>query len=126
MTIITNNEVIEVSEVAPAVNNSINNHNNEDKQKPKKTLTIQERTTGQRMMIRAEEVLIAAGRGPNTDILHPERAGIKTDEKGWIVVNEYLETSQAQTSGLLVMQTVHIYLNTRQTTKPNLYIIMLS
>ena len=59
MTIITNNEVIEVSEVAPAVNNSINNHNNEDKQKPKKTLTIQERTTGQRMMIRAEEVLIA-------------------------------------------------------------------
>ena len=94
MTIITNNEVIEVSEVAPAVNNSINNHNNEDKQKPKKTLTIQERTTGQRMMIRAEEILIAAGRGPNTDILHPERAGIKTDEKGWIVVNEYLETSQ--------------------------------
>src|ERR671919_1779764 len=42
MTIITNNEVIEVSEVAPAVNNSINNHINEDKQKPKKTLTIQE------------------------------------------------------------------------------------
>src|SRR5688500_14479416 len=84
----------EVVEFIEAVNNSINNHNNVDKQKPKKTLTIQERTTGQRMMIRAEEVLIAAGRGPNTDILHPERAGIKTDEKGWIVVNEYLETSQ--------------------------------
>jgi mycothione reductase len=26
--------------------------------------------------------------------LHTERAGIKTDENGWIVVNEYLETSQ--------------------------------
>jgi mycothione reductase len=41
-----------------------------------------------------DEILIASGRGPNTDILHPEMGGIKTDEKGWISVNEYLETSQ--------------------------------
>jgi dihydrolipoamide dehydrogenase len=27
-------------------------------------------------------------------VLHPEKAGIKTDSQGWIVVNEYLETSQ--------------------------------
>jgi dihydrolipoamide dehydrogenase len=51
-------------------------------------------TNGERMTITAEEVLIAAGRGANTDMLHPERASIKTDENGWIVVNEYLETSQ--------------------------------
>jgi pyruvate/2-oxoglutarate dehydrogenase complex dihydrolipoamide dehydrogenase (E3) component len=41
----------------------------------------------------SENKVSAAGRTPNTDILHPERAMIKTDEKGWIVVNEYLETS---------------------------------
>jgi mycothione reductase len=59
-----------------------------------KRLVAVERQTGQKMEITAEEILIASGRGPNTDILHPERAGIKTDEKGWIVVNEHLETSQ--------------------------------
>ena len=37
---------------------------------------------------------MATGRVPNTDILHPENTGIKTDLKGWIMVNEYLETSQ--------------------------------
>ncbi len=45
-------------------------------------------------MITADEVLIATGRGSNTDVLHPERGGIETDEKGWIIVDEYLETSQ--------------------------------
>jgi dihydrolipoamide dehydrogenase len=38
--------------------------------------------------------MIATGRGPNTDIIHPEKAGIRTDTNGWIIVNEYLETSQ--------------------------------
>ena len=44
--------------------------------------------------ITTDEILIAAGRGSNSDILHPEMSGIKTDERGWIIVNEYLETSQ--------------------------------
>jgi mycothione reductase len=44
--------------------------------------------------VEASEILIAAGRGPLTDVLHPERGGIKTSEDGWIEVNEYLETSQ--------------------------------
>ena len=50
--------------------------------------------TGKEIEVTAEEVLVASGRAPNTDILHPERAGIRTDENGWIIVNEYLETSQ--------------------------------
>jgi mycothione reductase len=89
MTIITNNEVIEVSQEAP-----VSNNNNDKKKHRKKNLTIQDRSMGKTRTITAQEVLIAAGRGPNTDILHPERAGIKTDENGWIAVNEYLETSQ--------------------------------
>ena len=41
-----------------------------------------------------EALMVACGREPISDILHPEKAGIKTDERGWISVNEYLETSQ--------------------------------
>jgi mycothione reductase len=90
MTIITGNEVIEVS------NETSDNSNNskKDTQKQRKNLLIQDIDTGKTKTITAEEILIAAGRGPNTDILHPERAGIRTDENGWFVVNEYLETSQ--------------------------------
>lgn len=42
----------------------------------------------------AEEIMIACGRGPLTDLLHPEKGGIKTTPDGWIQINEYLETSQ--------------------------------
>jgi len=58
-----------------------------------KVLDATNRESGERRTIEAEEILIAAGRGPTTDILHPERAGIKTDARGWIIVNELLETS---------------------------------
>lgn len=59
-----------------------------------KKLMAVNRQTGKEAEITAEEILVASGRGPNTDILHPEKAGIRTDENGWIIVNEYLETSQ--------------------------------
>ncbi len=49
---------------------------------------------GNRVSIDADAILVATGRGPNTDILHPEKGGIRTGEKGWIEVNEYLKTSQ--------------------------------
>jgi len=60
----------------------------------KKKLTAINRENGEEVEVTADALLIASGRAPNTDILHPERAGIKTDERGWIIVNEYLETSQ--------------------------------
>ena len=40
-----------------------------------------------------DEILVASGRGPTHDILHPEKGGINTDAKGWIIVNEFLETT---------------------------------
>ena len=49
--------------------------------------------TGDKQTIDAVEIMIAAGRGSTTDILHPERAGIRTDSRGWVAVNEFLETS---------------------------------
>ena len=42
----------------------------------------------------AEEIMIASGRAPNTDLLNPKAGGIETDEDGWIKVDERLETSQ--------------------------------
>ncbi|MFX0202397.1 MAG: dihydrolipoyl dehydrogenase [Candidatus Hodarchaeota archaeon] len=78
MTILTNHEVREAEKTSNG----------------KKKLVALDRENGKKTEITAEEILIATGRSPNADILHPERGKIETDEKGWIVVNEYLETSQ--------------------------------
>jgi dihydrolipoamide dehydrogenase len=59
----------------------------------KKKLLASNPQNGKKRTIEVQEIMIAAGRGPTTDILHPERAGIKTDSRGWLVVNEFLETS---------------------------------
>lgn len=78
MKVITNHEAIEVQK----------------EENGQKTVIAKERNSGQEVKIIVDEVLVATGRAPNTDILHPERAGIKTDIEDWILVNEYLETSQ--------------------------------
>jgi dihydrolipoamide dehydrogenase len=78
VTVITNYEVRSVEKTA------------EDKKK----LVAINKETGKEAEITADEVLVASGREPNNDMLHPEKAGIKTDERGWIITNEYLETSQ--------------------------------
>jgi dihydrolipoamide dehydrogenase len=43
--------------------------------------------------VRGEKVLIAVGRKPNTEGLGIETLGIKTNSKGYIEVNEYLQTN---------------------------------
>jgi len=77
MTILTGHEVINVR--------------TEDS---RKVLAARERRTGNTIRVAASEILVAAGRGPTTALLHPERAGIKTNEGGWLVADEYLQTSQ--------------------------------
>jgi mycothione reductase len=78
VTIITNHEVQEAKTAS----------------KGKKTLVAVNRETKKKLEVTADELLIATGRSSLSDVLHPEKAGIKTDSHGWIVVNEYLETSQ--------------------------------
>lgn len=56
-------------------------------------LTIEDRTTGSKEVIIADEIMIAPGIKPNTDWLKLENTAIATDERGWIKTNEYLETS---------------------------------
>ncbi|HYY92759.1 MAG TPA: dihydrolipoyl dehydrogenase [Candidatus Dormibacteraeota bacterium] len=76
--IITNHEVKEARQISSNM----------------KELKALDRNTGKTVSVTANEIMIASGRGPITDILHPEKAGIKTTPEGWIAVNEYLETSQ--------------------------------
>ena len=59
-----------------------------------KKLTAVDRYSKKGIEIVAEEILVATGRVPNTDILHPEKAGIKTDPRGFIIADEYMQTSQ--------------------------------
>ncbi len=50
--------------------------------------------TDEEKEFKAEKIMIAAGRKSNADILKVENTGIKTDERGYIKVNDYLETSK--------------------------------
>jgi len=59
-----------------------------------KKLTAVNRDTGKKIQIIAEEILVATGRSSNSDILHPNLAGIKTNKKGFFVVDDFLQTSQ--------------------------------
>ncbi len=46
-----------------------------------------------RKKITTEAILVATGVTPNSDLLDLSKAGVKTNEKGFIRVNKYLETS---------------------------------
>jgi mycothione reductase len=78
MTMLTNHEVKEAEKI---------NAN-------QKKLIAVNRENGKTVEITTEEILVATGRSSNADVLKPEKGGVKTDKDGWIIVNEFLETSQ--------------------------------
>jgi dihydrolipoamide dehydrogenase len=49
---------------------------------------------GTERAVTASEILVASGRAPNTDVLHPEKTGVETDPDGWIKTNPFFETTQ--------------------------------
>jgi dihydrolipoamide dehydrogenase len=59
-----------------------------------KTVTARNREDGSLQVFSAEALMLAVGRVPNSDILKPEKTGVKLDERGYVKVNEYLETSK--------------------------------
>ncbi|MBI2648259.1 MAG: dihydrolipoyl dehydrogenase [Thaumarchaeota archaeon] len=44
-------------------------------------------------VIRSDQLLVATGRIPNSDGLDVDNTGVKTDEKGFIIADEFLETN---------------------------------
>lgn len=61
--------------------------------KGKKVVAVN-RDNGEKTRFVVDEILVATGRSSNSDILHPELGGIKTDKKGFFIVDDYLQTSQ--------------------------------
>ncbi len=76
MTIHTNTEAVEVRGTNAGV-----------------TVIARERD-GKTMELSAQMLLIAAGRRSNADLLQVEKTGVKTNERGYIVVDDYFETTK--------------------------------
>lgn len=50
--------------------------------------------SGEKKELESEKIFVATGRKSNADLLKAENAGLELDEKGFIKVNEYLETNK--------------------------------
>lgn len=59
----------------------------------KKRMTMKHLHNGETVQISADEVLVCAGVRNNNDLLQPEKGGVELDEKGYISVDEYLQTN---------------------------------
>jgi mycothione reductase len=58
------------------------------------TVVAKERKTGKQRETTAQHVLIAAGRKSNADSLMVGNTGVKTNEQGYIIVDEFFETTK--------------------------------
>ncbi|HOC77145.1 MAG TPA: dihydrolipoyl dehydrogenase [Methanofastidiosum sp.] len=77
MKVYTNTEVIEVTEKGNQI-----------------TVVGNNRGANKKIKITAEKILVAGGRVPNSDLLKVQNTGVETDPKGFIKVNEFLQTSK--------------------------------
>ncbi len=59
-----------------------------------KTVVIEDVSSGLKKEIVCDEIFMASGIVSNADLLKLENTGVKVDPKGWIITNEFLETSQ--------------------------------
>lgn len=60
----------------------------------KKVVSAHCRTDNKTYEFRSDEILLAAGRRSNSDLIRPERTGVETDRHGWLKVDEHLETTK--------------------------------
>lgn len=79
-------------------NVSVEVHLNQDtvavqKEDGRKMLTIRDKSSGEKKTLSAEEILICPGIVSNADTLKLQNTSIQTDEKGWIITDEYLKTN---------------------------------
>jgi dihydrolipoamide dehydrogenase len=59
-----------------------------------KIIVAKNRVDGTQKTFTADALMVATGRISNADLLKPEKTGVKLDSRGFIVVNEFLETSK--------------------------------
>jgi dihydrolipoamide dehydrogenase len=63
-------------------------------EKGEKNVVTVNKVTGERRSFTASELFLATGRKSNADLLKVENTGVEVDSRGYIKVNEYLETSK--------------------------------
>lgn len=92
----------EDTDVAEAINHILTNEGikihtgaqvNSFKKTAKKNIKATITVGGKTKTIKCSHILVAAGRAPNTDKLNLNLAGVKVDNKGYIKVNDKLETN---------------------------------
>lgn len=59
-----------------------------------KKVVFAENKEGDTVEIKADEILVAAGRAPWNRETQVEKTGVKVDEHGWIVVDEFMRTTK--------------------------------
>ena len=59
-----------------------------------KNVTVEDMSTGDTHTVAAEEIFVASGVRSNGDLLQLHHAGVKTDSRGYIETDEYLQTSK--------------------------------
>ena len=69
-----------------------------------KVLSFRDRTTGEEGEVAAEEILVAPGIRPMTELLHLENTDVRLDKRGYIETNEFLGLRRCQWSGPLPPQ----------------------
>lgn len=70
-----------------------NNNSNNNSEQQKIFNVIAKNKFGDSVKVSSDQLLIATGRIPNSDLLNIKKSGVKINEKGFIVVDEYLETN---------------------------------
>jgi dihydrolipoamide dehydrogenase len=67
----------------------------EVKNKKRKVIVVgRDLNSGKNREFNAARIMVAAGRKSNADLLKVENTGVKTDNRGFIIVDDYLETSK--------------------------------
>lgn len=59
-----------------------------------KTIVARDRSSGTLQRFEGQEILVAAGRSSNADILRPEKTGVETVAGGWIKTDRFLQTTR--------------------------------
>lgn len=72
---------------------SNNSSNNDSNSNDKRFHIIAKNKGGRKIELESDQLLVSVGRIPNTDLLNLEKTGVKKNEKGFVDVNEYLETT---------------------------------
>ena len=73
---------------------SVSKDNNNNNNNGMFRISATKKSSGNKKIeVESDQLLVATGRVPDSDMLDLEKTKVKTDERGFIVVNEYLETN---------------------------------